>query len=1230
MERLKSSRRTFLKATVAGATAALGGLQGIAGAADGGQSSDSSPRSSSGVLEAGPSPSPGGDPYTRGIGVYPGDPAENFAPALVADNSNTYRNLALLRPAFHSSSYDYNLTAQLITDGIKHTRLPMWVETSTSSSETLSKEERELFLDHNPTSTVSLQGPRPWVQVRLGGGETVPKIDRIDLSVTLSARGIKPADASFEVYVSSDGRDWVKAGSVTAPEPASLAGYPPGFVGTGFLFKPSITLKPVSQGRCYRIECLVSKVPQLPFGIEWGIGVVAFYYKDRRVEIGGAYSFTSAWMSSGLGTEWVYVDLGAPSEFDRVTLHWIAKAAEGSVQVSDDAENWQDVQPLPGGGGLVDDMKLVQPKRGRYVRILMARPTSSDGYILSEMEVYGRGGFLIQPKPAADAESDGRLNLAGGAWLVQRDSLVSVDGEALSKTGFDDKSWIVATVPGTVLTSYLNVGAIPDPNCGRNQLYISDSFFYADFWYRTEFRAPKLHHDQHAWLNFDGINWKADVYLNGVKIGRIDGGFMRGRFDVTKQLLPGDKNGLAVRIIKNDTPGSAKQKTFAAAGDNGGALGLDNPTFHASVGWDWISTIRGRNTGIWNDVFLTTSGPVIIENPYVHTTLPLPSTSTADVSIEVELVNHQAKPLKGRLRGRLGGIKFEQKFKLEASARSRIKLDPSNHPALRLRNPTLWWPAGYGEPNLYDLELTVHAHRHVSDRKSLKVGVRQMAYSKEGGKLRIWINGRRLVPKGGNWGFSESMLRYRRREYDAAVRYHSDMHFNMIRNWVGQIGQDEFYDACDRHGVMVWQDFWLANPWDGPEPEDDTMFLQNARDFILRIRNHPSMGLYCGRNEGNPPPHLEDGLTKLLEELLPAIQYIPNSAEGVVSGHGPYTAMPLGYYFGPGANTTLHSERGMQNIPPIESVQLMMPKKAMWPQGLDWGLHDFCLQGAANGASYRKMIDHSYGGATSAEEWISLAQFINYDGYRAMFEGQSKHRMGLLIWMSHSCWPSFVWQTYDYYFEPTSAYFGAKRGCEPLHIQWNPVTENIEVVNYSGGNVQGLTVHAQILNMDGRQQWTKAASLDSREDGTVACIKMEYPAGLSPVHFLRLDLKREHMPISRNFYMRPLVAGNYRAIRELPKVNLQAKVGVQQQSNRWILVANLHNPSSHPALMVRVKVVREKSGDGILPAIYSDNYLALMPGEMEGIRIEVAHADTRGERPRIVVDGFNVGNVKQV
>jgi len=729
-----------------------------------------------------------------------------------------------------------------------------------------------------------------------------------------------------------------------------------------------------------------------------------------------------------------------------------------------------------------------------------------------------------------------------------------------------------------------------------------------------------------AWLNLDGINWKADVFLNGEKLGRIEGGFMRGRFDVTGKLAAG-KNALAVRVEKNATPGSVKQKTFESTGKNGGALGLDNPTYHASIGWDWIPTIRGRNTGIWDAAYLTFTGPVTIEDPFISTALPLPGTSRADVSIEVDLVNHEAKPVTATLHGKFGDVEFSRRVTLEGSARTHAKLEPSNTPGLRLQNPKLWWPVGYGEPYLYDVQLSLEAGGQPSDTRNLRAGVRQMTYSEEGGALRIWINGRRFVGRGGNWGFGESMLRYGAREFDAAVRYHRDMNFTMIRNWVGQIGGDALYEACDRHGVMVWQDFWLANPWDGPDPADDGMFLRNARDLLLRIRNHASIGLYCGRNEGFPPKPLEDGLERAIAELHPGLHYIPSSADNVVSGHGPYQAMPISFYFSFGADPKFHSEMGMPNIPPIESVRAMMPTRATWPQGLDWGLHDFTLEGAQGGAGFRTMIEQGYGGANSVEEWVTLAQFINYEGYRAMFEAQSKHRMGLLLWMSHPCWPSFVWQTYDYYFEPTAAYFGCKKGSEPLHIQWNPVSESVEVVNYSGGNQRGLTAQVNVLNLDGSKQWEKSTTLDSAEDSVNSCIKMEYPASLTPVHFLRLALTRGSESISTNFYLRGIEEGNYRAIRGLPTVKIEAATKVAQQADRWHLSSTIRNVSSQPALMVRLKVVRATSGDRILPAIYSDNYIALMPDEQRSIGIELRDADTRGERPRVVIEGFNVGEV---
>jgi hypothetical protein len=1141
--------------------------------------------------------------YTLGVGVYPGDPKENFAPSMRIDAS-TYRNLALHRPAYHSSSYDYNLTAQLVTDGIKETALPRWISTSTSAQGVFKKNEREWIVDGNWATGVDLPGPNAWVQLELSGGASPLVIDRIDVDGAVRSPSAEPENWACIVSGSDDGAAWQELGRNEG------MARPSGDI------NPSIKFAAPSHHRFYRLAF------SDPRARSWRVNEVSPFRAGNRVHFAGPHQFSSSWKSAGAAEEWVYVDLGASCTFDRVMLYWIRRAAEGSIQVSDDAVAWKSVAALPPSGS-IDDLKLVPPAKARYVRVLMRKPEAPEGYVLSEMEVFGRGGPVPQAKPGPQP-SENRVELAGGAWRVERDSLVKADGLALSKPGWDDSSWVVATVPGTVLVSYLNSGAIPDPNYSDNQLMVSDSFFQSDFWYRNEFSVPSSFSGKQVWLNFDGVNWKAEVFLNGEKLGRIDGGFIRGRFNVTSKLAAGKKNALAVRILQQATPGSIKEATIQTTDKNGGALGADNPTFHATVGWDWIPTIRGRDTGIWNRVTLEATGPVTLENPFVSSTLPLPDTTRAEVAIEVTLHNHSAVPVSGALRGRFGTESFTVPVTLEPSQSKPVK-----H-TLELTNPKLWWPAGYGQPNLYDVSLQFEtAAKAISDSKTFQAGIRQFTYSEEGHALRMWINGRRFIPKGGNWGFGESMLRYRAREYDAAVRYHAEMNFNMIRNWVGQVGEDEFYEACDRYGVVVWQDFWLANPWDGPNPDDNGMFLSNVKDYVLRIRSHPSIGLYVGRNEGYPPKTIEDGIRATLAAFHPGIHYIPSSADDVVSGHGPYQAQSPVFYFSERATPKLHSEMGMPNIVTLDSLRQMMPESAMWPLGAMWGMHDFTMGGAQGGANFRARIEQSYGPADNLTDWLWLAQFENYEGYRAMYEAQSKNRMGLLIWMSHSCWPSLVWQTYDYYFEPTAAYFGAKKASEPLHIQWNAATGNIEVVNYSAGAVTGLTARVQIVNSDGTVRWDKSANLDSAEDTTSEPIKMEYPGDLTPVHFIRLELRRGQQLISDNVYWRGVENENYRALRSLPKATIGVSTAIERRGDRWFLTTTLVNRSRTPALMVRLKAVREKTGDRILPAIYSDGYVALMPGEQRPITTELRNADTRGERPAMVVEGFNVTVTEQ-
>lgn len=1162
--------------------------------------------------------------FTRGIGMYPGAPAEFFGPELIADTSGSHRNLALLRPVWGSSSYDYNLTPQLLTDGLAGAAMPQWI-VSVINGEVLPKHEREGLVNHSPEGLIELAGTNPTVELHLGGGGELPEVDRLVMFVVVPEQ-VSPASLQFTAYVSEDGHQWKQAGTNTGYESLNPADYPPGMVENTHVLKPNIPLDAPHRSRYYRVKFSVGQGHAAEdLGTTFRLGQMEFHRGSERVQIGGPYSFTSAWKPAGFGEEWAYIDLGAGASFDSVKLHWIARAAEGKLQVSDDAQSWRDLQPLPAAGqGMVDDVKLSSPTPARYLRVLLTRPATAHGYLLSEVEVWGHGGYVVRPHAAAAMLADnGRMPLAGGAWKLQRGPQVQAKGEAIAAPGFADADWIPATVPGTTLTSYLNVGAIPDPNFGENQLHISDSYFYADFWYRTEFMAPKTASGELNFLHFDGVNWKADVFLNGQPIGRIDGAFTRGRFDVTGKLKPG-ANALAVRVLKNDTPASCKQKTFASTGKNGGGLGADNPTFHASVGWDWIPTIRGRNTGIWNEVAVVTTGPVTLEDPLVTSKLPLPDTSHADVSMEVFATNHTAQPYTGTLRLRFGELALQQRVQLAPHERRAIRLTPETHKELSLSKPELWWPAGYGEPHLYDVELRLEARGHRPQRLAFKAGVREMTANEDGGALRLFINGRRFIAKGGNWGFGESMLRYRAREYDAAVRYHREMNFTMIRNWVGQIGETAFYEACDRHGIVVWQDFWLANPWDGPIPEDNAMFLANSRDYVARIRQHACIGLYCGRNEWFPPAPLDKGLRQILSDLHPDIHYIGSSADGPVSGHGPYRALPIAQYF-ERADTKLHSEIGAPAIPPLESVRAMMPASALWPQGLDWGLHDFTLAGAQGGQAFLTLVDEAYGGAHNVDEWVKLGEIVSYEAYRAMMEAQSVHRMGVLLWMSHPCWPSFVWQTYDFYFAPTASYFACKKGAEPLHIQWNSMAGTIEVVNYSGGDASGLQALIEVLNLDGSVAATQTVPVaHSAEDTTTTVQTMTYPAQLSRVHFLRLTLRDATGVRSSNFYLRGVEQGDYTGIRTLPKAMLTANTTSAQQGEHWQHTTTLKNTSATPALFVRLRAVRERSGDPVLPAIFDDGYFALMPGESKVVHTEIREADTRGERAKLLVEGFNV------
>ena len=1165
------------------------------------------------------------DYYTRGIGQYPGSPKEDFSPSLAPDYL-TYRNIALLRAAFASSSHDYNLVAQLATDGRIAEQQPQYLNLSTPEGD-VPRREREWMIDEGPYSRNTFMGADTYFQFTLANYRKA--VDQLELVGTV-VYDDKQATEGYAIVCegSNDGQAWTELGRLSGK----------GLPGQAVSYRVPVT-DPNKQTE--QTEMPVRKLKEtiafdkeaeygmfrvllkMPGAHSWVFTEANFRDKGELVEMKPSQFFNSAWMSATGGDEWLYVDLGSQAEFDKVVLHWLNKAVKGKIQISDDAREWKDIQALPGGDALTDEIN-VGKQQARYVRLCMQQSADGGRYILSELEVMGKGGLVALPT-AQPAATDGRLTLSGGNWRLQRASEVTASGESISQPSFKPKYWIVATVPGTVLASYKNIGAVADPNYADNQLHISESFFWSNFWYRNEFDVPEGFKQERLFLNFDGINWKANVFLNGKKLGRIEGAFMRGKFDVTDVVVPG-KNVLAVEIIRNNHIGAIKEKNRQSTDFNGGILGADNPTFHATIGWDWIPTMRGRNIGIWNDVFLTSTGKVTVADPLVKSVLPLPDTTSATLTAEVIVKNHDAAPVQGTLEGRIGEITFQQPVELAAGEEKAVVFDAKDFPQLKMENPRLWWPKGYGAPNLYDANFTFKVGEQVSDAKDFKVGIRQMTFNEDNHILTMYINGRRFIGRGGNWGFSESNLNYRGREYDIAVAYHADMNFTMMRNWVGMIGDEELYDACDRHGIMIWQDFWLANPADGPDPYYPEMFIANAEDYVKRIRSHASIALYCGRNEGYPPEQIDQALRRIVKEEHSDIHYISSSADDVVSGHGPYRMLPAKEYFTlKTGNDKFHSERGMPNVMTYESMLRTFSPEGIWPQDHQWGMHDYTREGAQGCTSFNEIIAKGYGEPQSAKEFAELAQWVNYDGHRSLFESRSPKRQGLLMWMSHSCWPSMVWQTYDYYFEPTAAYFAIKKASEPLHIQWNPATDEVEVVNYSAGTHKGLEAKVQVLNMDASVAWEKTATVDSNEDTTEKCIKLSFPASLSKVHFIKMTLTENGKVVSDNFYHRSLEENNYQDLCQLPKVALQSTVEVAKRADgRWQSKVTVKNPSDTPALMIRLNLVGEQDGIQILPAFYSDNYFALLPGEEKEVQISWKDEDTRGEKGRVLITGYNV------
>jgi hypothetical protein len=881
-----------------------------------------------------------------------------------------------------------------------------------------------------------------------------------------------------------------------------------------------------------------------------------------------------------------------------------------------------------------------------------------------------------QLKPTAD----GDMEVTGG-WEMIEAGKISQSGAALSKNDINTSAWYNAVVPGTVLTSLVNQGVYPDPYFGLNNLAIPDSLCRENWWYRTKFEVPLTKRGKNAWIIIKGINYSANIWLNGKLLGTLKGAFQRGRFNVSQDLNKVGKNVLAIEIIPPPNPGIPHEESpGAGTGPNGGQLVLDGPTFFATEGWDWIPGIRDRDIGVWQPVSIRFTDAVTIGDAQVITQLPLPDTTSADISIRVPLTNVSPQQQQVNLIGDIGDIHIKKHIILQPGQQETILLSHAEFAVLHVMNPRLWWPNGYGKPELYGLKLSVQTPNSISDTRYIRFGIRELSYvltvdmpDKKGKRIDfdptrdlkesvpvfdnikrridengiaipslkpgvnasiflssdeiatapymiIKVNGQKIYCRGGNWGMDDAMKNVSREHLEPYFRLHRDENFNMVRNWTGHCSEETFYDLCDEYGMLVWNDFWLSTEGYNLAATDHELYLANAKEVIDRFRNHPSIAIWCARNEGYAPPDIEPKLAEIIAKDDGTRYYQSNSTFLNMRTSGPYLyfAKPEEYYTR--VANGFDTELGTPSIPTAATIRSMMAKADTWPISDVWYYHDF-----HNGQKvYLHTLDSLYGKPDNLDDFCKKAQMLNYDSHRAMFESWNSklwnNTTGLLLWMSHPAWPSTVWQTYSSNYETFGSYFGAKKACEPIHIQMNLSDQKVVVINNTFNALPVAEEKLTVYNVYGKPLYNKKANMGIASNSLTNIFEGTLPQGLPVNYLVRLELiNHDGRIISRNDYWKTTSKDGFKDLNNLPQIVLQ-KTDLTQNNITGKRSYNIRNNGKVAAIAIKLNLTDKASGKIVLPAYFSDGYFNLLPGESRLISVEYHNA----AKVNLIAEGYNI------
>ena len=874
---------------------------------------------------------------------------------------------------------------------------------------------------------------------------------------------------------------------------------------------------------------------------------------------------------------------------------------------------------------------------------------------------------VISAQTGHSAAASSKLALREG-WSLQTSAKVEAKGEAISTPGFSTKGWHAVTVPSTVVAALVKDKTLPDPffamnlrdfpglnyPIGANFSNIAmapDSPYAVSWWYRKAFEIPASFKGQNIWLNFKGINYRANIWLNGKQIANSDavaGAWRTYEFNITAAAKAGAENVLAVQAF--------------------------SPTEHdlAITFVDWNPAPPDKNMGLWREVYLTTSGPIALRYPTVVSKVNSPANDSAQLTVTAQLKNGTAQPVKGKLRGEIEGVKFEQEVELAANESKDVTFAPDKFPQLVIANPRLWWPAQMGKPNLYKLAMEFESGGAVSEESHTEFGIREITskVNSVGGRV-FAINGKNILIRGGGWT-PDMMLRENSQRLHDEFRYVRDMGLNTVR-LEGKLETQEFFDIADHEGVLVMAgwcccDFWER--WARWKPQDFEIAKQSLRDQIYRLRSHPSLVMWLNGSDNPPPPDVEQMYLDIEKDLLWPNPVVSSATgkETTVTGasgmkmSGPYEYIAPSYWEvdtpegqpgrrlcnpgGCGGGYGFDSETSMgPAVPPIESIRAMVGKDHMWPVDDVWNYH-------AGGGEFKTIgvftdaLTNRYGKSDNVEDFAVKSQMQTYEGVRAMYEAYSRNKYqsaGVIQWMLNNAWPSMIWHLYDYYLRPGGGYFGAKRALEPLHPIYGYDDHSIWLVSSQYEDAKGLKLTTKIYNLDASEKFTQENSLDAAADSTVKIFPLPDVAGLSPTYFLVLRLTDSTGKlVGSNFYwlstkpetvdwakstwwMTPTLSfADYTAISQLQKVKLKVTDRTEHKGEEAITHVTIENPGRNLAFFVRLKIDKGAKGEEILPVVWQDNYISLLPGEKREITAIYRAGELGTAKAAVEVSGWNV------